>query len=62
MWQNVDAVRALGYDERFLRIWTYYLAYCEAGFAIRALRDVQLVLTRSFDDTQPRLPSVRPTY
>jgi cyclopropane-fatty-acyl-phospholipid synthase len=62
VWENVDAVRALGYDDRFLRIWTYYLAYCEAGFAIRALRDVQLVLTRSFDDTLPRLPTVRPTY
>ena len=26
------AIRALGYDERFLRMWRYYLAYCEAGF------------------------------
>jgi cyclopropane-fatty-acyl-phospholipid synthase len=62
VWSNVDAVRALGYDERFLRIWTFYLAYCEAAFAIRSLRDVQLVLTRSFDDTQPAFPTVRPTY
>jgi cyclopropane-fatty-acyl-phospholipid synthase len=28
-----DAVRALGFDERFLRIWDFYLAYCEAAFA-----------------------------
>lgn len=62
VWRNVDAVRALGYDERFLRIWTYYLAYCEAAFAIRSLRDLQLVLARSFDDTQPTLPTIRPTY
>jgi cyclopropane-fatty-acyl-phospholipid synthase len=62
VWANVEAVRALGYDERFLRVWTYYLAYCEAGFAIRALRDVQLVLARSFDEELPALPSVRPTY
>jgi len=27
-----EAVRAIGFDERFLRIWRYYLAYCEAGF------------------------------
>jgi len=26
------AVRQLGFDERFLRIWHFYLAYCEAGF------------------------------
>ncbi len=25
-------VRALGFDERFRRMWHYYLAYCEAGF------------------------------
>lgn len=30
--EHKDAVRALGYDERFLRMWRYYLAYCEAGF------------------------------
>ncbi len=62
VWANVDAVRALGYDERFLRIWTYYLSYCEAAFAIRSLRDVQLVLSRSFNDALPAHPSVRPTY
>ena len=27
-----DAVRALGFDERFVRIWHFYLAYCEAAF------------------------------
>lgn len=27
-----DAVRAQGYDERFIRLWRFYLAYCEAGF------------------------------
>jgi cyclopropane-fatty-acyl-phospholipid synthase len=25
-------IKALGFDERFFRLWTYYLAYCEAGF------------------------------
>ena len=29
-------VRALGFDERFIRIWEFYLAYCEAAFAARA--------------------------
>jgi cyclopropane-fatty-acyl-phospholipid synthase len=29
---RIDAVRALGFDERFIRIWRFYLAYCEAGF------------------------------
>ena len=52
----------IGYDDRFLRLWTYYLAYCEAAFAIRALRDVQLVLSRPFDDTLPSYPEERLTY
>jgi cyclopropane-fatty-acyl-phospholipid synthase len=44
---HVDEVRALGYDERFLRIWRFYLTFCEAAFRVRTLRDVQLVLARS---------------
>ena len=35
----------LGYDERFRRIWTLYLAYCEAGFAERRICAIQLLLT-----------------
>lgn len=27
-----DDIARLGFDERFKRMWTYYLAYCEAGF------------------------------
>ena len=26
------AIQTLGFDEKFRRIWEYYLAYCEAGF------------------------------
>jgi cyclopropane-fatty-acyl-phospholipid synthase len=43
---NSLRVRALGYPETFIRMWTFYLAYCEGGFAERALGDVQLVLER----------------
>ncbi len=45
--KNIDAVRALGYPDRFLRLWDYYLCYCEAGFEERNVLDVQLVLGRS---------------
>ena len=30
---QLDAVRAQGFDDRFVRLWTFYLAYCEAGFS-----------------------------
>ena len=43
---NTAALAELGYDERFRRIWTLYLAYCEAGFAERRIRDIQLLLTK----------------
>ncbi len=36
----------LGYDNRFRRIWTLYLAYCEGGFAERRICDVQLLLAK----------------
>jgi cyclopropane-fatty-acyl-phospholipid synthase len=41
-----DELARLGYDERFQRIWTLYLAYCEAGFAERRICDVQLLLAK----------------
>jgi cyclopropane-fatty-acyl-phospholipid synthase len=59
---RVDEVRALGYDERFLRVWRFYLAYCEAAFRVRSLRDMQLVLTRALNDALPRFPRERVTY
>jgi cyclopropane-fatty-acyl-phospholipid synthase len=36
----------LGYDERFRRLWTLYLSYCEAGFAERRILDLQLLLVK----------------
>ncbi|GAA4869710.1 cyclopropane-fatty-acyl-phospholipid synthase family protein [Luteimonas vadosa] len=41
-----DQVRALGYDERFLRLWRFYLCYCEGGFLERSIGDVQMLFAR----------------
>ena len=38
---QLDEVRRLGFDERFIRTWNYYLAYCEAAFAWRNISVVQ---------------------
>ena len=43
---NLDAVRALGFDERFIRMWEYYL-HSEAGFATGITQDLQIVLEKS---------------
>lgn len=40
------SVKQLGYDDRFIRLWNYYLASCEAEFATRWLSVYQLVLAR----------------
>jgi len=44
--QNREQVTALGFDRAFRRKWNYYLALCEAGFAEKALGDLQMILTR----------------
>jgi cyclopropane-fatty-acyl-phospholipid synthase len=41
-----DAIDAIGFDETFRRMWTFYLAYCEAGFRSGYLNVVQLTLAR----------------
>lgn len=39
--RDPGAVRALGYPDEFIRMWEFYFSYCEAGFAERALGDIQ---------------------
>jgi len=41
-----EAVRKLGFDDRFIRKWNYYLSYCEAAFAMRNISVVQAIYTR----------------
>ena len=38
--------RALGYDERFRRLWEFYLAYCEAGFTAGSTDVMQTLLVK----------------
>ncbi|MFN7966152.1 MAG: cyclopropane-fatty-acyl-phospholipid synthase family protein [Acidobacteriota bacterium] len=46
--QSSEAERR-GYDERFRRLWRYYLSYCEAGFSAGTFGDLQLVMVRPGD-------------
>ncbi|MCB1940416.1 MAG: class I SAM-dependent methyltransferase, partial [Rhodocyclaceae bacterium] len=43
-------VAALGFDERFQRMWRFYLAYCEAGFRDGHIDVLQFALGRSRED------------
>jgi cyclopropane-fatty-acyl-phospholipid synthase len=44
---HLDDVRALGFDDRFIRMWEYYLALSEAGFATGLAQDHQVVLEKA---------------
>ena len=43
---RLESVRRLGFDERFIRMWEYYLAYCEGAFRARHVGVVQTLLTK----------------
>ncbi|GAB3511836.1 SAM-dependent methyltransferase [Pseudoxanthomonas daejeonensis] len=48
-----EQAKALGYEERFLRLWEFYLAYCEGGFLERSIGVSHLLLAR---------PGARPAH
>jgi cyclopropane-fatty-acyl-phospholipid synthase len=57
---HLEQVRSLGFGEDFIRMWEFYLCYCEAGFRERYLGDVQMVFAKPLSRSQPilgRLPS-----
>lgn len=43
---RLDEARQLGCDDRFIRMWEYYFAYCEGAFRARHVGDVQMLLTK----------------
>lgn len=52
---NIDRVRGLGYPESFIRMWEFYLCYCEGGFAERYLGDVQVIFSKPGNRAEPVL-------
>jgi cyclopropane-fatty-acyl-phospholipid synthase len=44
--RRIEAVRALGFDDRFVRMWEFYLCYCEGGFRERDIGSVQMLLAK----------------
>ena len=52
---NIDQVRKLGFSESFIRMWEYYLCYCEGGFTERYIGDVQALFAKPLSRTDPLL-------
>jgi len=45
----VAHVTALGFDDRFIRMWDYYLAFCEGAFLERHISDFQLLFSKNYN-------------
>ena len=43
---KLDTVREMGFDDRFIRMWRYYLSYCEGGFRERIIGTYQITMTK----------------
>jgi cyclopropane-fatty-acyl-phospholipid synthase len=43
---NIERIRAMGFDERFLRMWRLYLSYCTGAFTERRIGDVQMLFAK----------------
>ncbi len=54
-WANLARLRELGYSDSFLRMWDFYLCYCEAGFSERQIGVSQILLTRPLCRCEPHL-------
>ena len=61
---RLSEVRAFGFDEVFIRMWDYYLAYCEGAFRERHIGDFQLLLTKRLNAAplvdEPRINEAAP--
>ena len=55
---RLDEVRAQGFDDRFIRMWEFYLCYCEGGFLERSISDVHLLFARSGNRREQYLPGL----
>ncbi len=46
-WKEIEAIKGLGYPDRFIRMWDYYLALCEAGFNTGNTDDVHIIFQKT---------------
>jgi cyclopropane-fatty-acyl-phospholipid synthase len=49
---NLEQVREQGYPESFIRMWLFYLCYCEGGFIERSISDVHLLFEKPLLGTE----------
>ncbi len=57
---QLPQVRAQSFDERFIRMWEFYLAYCEGGFRERSIGVAHLLLAKPGNRRTALLPELEP--
>jgi len=55
MYERIDEIRDMGYSDTFVRMWHYYLCYCEGAFIERAIGDVQMIIMKPMNRDLPYL-------
>jgi len=55
---NLHKVRDLGYTDEFIRMWEFYLGYCEGAFMERAIANVQMLLVRPWCRREALVPAL----
>ena len=56
--KNINRIKSLGFTNAFIRMWLFYLCYCEGGFIERQIGNVQMVFTKPLCRRNPILPSL----
>ncbi len=56
--ERIEEVRALGFSDAFIRMWEFYLCYCEGGFLERYIGDVQLLFAKPLNRVETLLPDL----
>ena len=52
---SINVVREQGFNEEFIRMWHFYLCYCEAGFSERYISDAQILFAKPKNRRQPEV-------
>ena len=55
MYESIDVIKGMGYSDAFIRMWHYYLCYCEGAFIERAIGDVQMIIMKPMNRDAPYL-------
>jgi cyclopropane-fatty-acyl-phospholipid synthase len=56
--RNLERIRAMGFDDRFVRMWRLYLSFCAGAFMERRINDVQLLLAKPEFRDEPVRPDL----